>query len=98
VTKLEGLFSLALMAYKDAQRQTKGGTTIPDPYAQGILLQRAMEILERLAELYGFLSRRGFSVTQTVNTDQNQMGLSFRQMVNQHRLERGLAPLNLEDK
>jgi hypothetical protein len=27
----EGLFSLAIMAYKDAQRQTKEGTKIPDP-------------------------------------------------------------------
>jgi hypothetical protein len=93
VTKFEGLFSLAIMAYKDAQRQTKEGTKVPDPYAQGILLQRAMEILERLAELYGFLSRRGFSVTQTVNAEQNQATLTFRQMVNQHRLARGLAPL-----
>jgi len=98
VTKLEGLFSLALMAYKDAQRQNKDGSRVPDPYAQGILLQRAVEILERLAELSGFISRKGFVVTQTVNAEQNQMGLSFRQMVNQHRLERGLAPLPLEDK
>jgi hypothetical protein len=98
VTKFEGLFSLAIMAYKDAQRQTKEGTKVPDPYAQGILLQRAMEILERLAELYGFLSRRGFSVTQTVNTDQKQMAFSFREMVNQHRLARGLAPLPPDDK
>jgi hypothetical protein len=98
VTKFEGLFSLAIMAYKDAQRQTKEGTKVPDPYAQGILLQRAMEILERLAELYGFLSRRGFSVTQTVNTDQKQMAVSFREMVNQHRLARGLAPLPPDDK
>jgi hypothetical protein len=98
VTKLEGLFSLALMAYKDAQRQNKDGSRVPDPYAQGILLQRAVEILERLAELSGFISRRGFVVTQTVNAEQNQMALTFRQMVNQHRLERGLAPLNLEDK
>jgi hypothetical protein len=98
VTKFEGLFSLAIMAYKDAQRQTKEGTKVPDPYAQGILLQRAMEILERLAELYGFLSRRGFSVTQTVNTDQKQMAFSFREMVNQHRIARGLAPLPPDDK
>jgi hypothetical protein len=93
VTKLEGLFSLALMAYKDAQRQNKDGSRVPDPYAQGILLQRAVEILERLAELSGFISRKGFVVTQTMNTEQNQLGLTFRQMVNQHRLERGLAPL-----
>ena len=93
VTKLEGLFSLAIMAYKDAQRQTKEGTKIPDPYAQALLLQRAVEILERLAELSGFISRKGFVVTQTVSTEQKQMGLSFRQMINQHRLERGLAPL-----
>jgi hypothetical protein len=86
------------MAYKDAQRQNKDGSRVPDPYAQGILLQRAVEILERLAELSGFISRKGFVVTQTVNAEQNQMGLSFRQMVNQHRLERGLAPLPLEDK
>jgi hypothetical protein len=79
VTKLEGLFSLALMAYKDAQ---------------GILLQRAVEILERLAELSGFISRKGFVVTQTVNAEQNQATLTFRQMVNQHRLARGLAPLS----
>ena len=98
VTKLEGLFSLAIMAYKDAQRQNKDGVKIPDPYAQALLLQRAVEILERLAELSGFISRRGFSVTQSVNTEQNQLGLSFRQMVNQHRLARGLAPLPLEDK
>jgi hypothetical protein len=98
VTKLEGLFSLALMAYKDALRQTKEGTKIPDPYAQGILLQRAVEILERLAELSGFISRKGFVVTQTVNAEQKQAGPSFLQMVNQHRFERGLAPLNLEDK
>jgi len=93
VTKLEGLFSLAIMAYKDAQRQNKDGSRVPDPYAQGILLQRAVEILERLAELSGFISRKGFVVTQTVNTEQNQLGLTFRQMVNQHRLARGLAPL-----
>jgi len=93
VTKLEGLFSLALMAYKDAQRQNKDGSRVPDPYAQGILLQRAVEILERLAELSGFISRKGFVVTQTVNAEQNQLGLTFRQMVNQHRLARGLAPL-----
>jgi hypothetical protein len=93
VTKLEGLFSLALMAYKDAQRQTKDGSRVPDPYAQGILLQRAVEILERLAELSGFISRKGFVVTQTVNAEQKQAVLTFRQMVNQHRLERGLAPL-----
>jgi hypothetical protein len=98
VTKLEGLFSLALMAYKDAQRQNKDGSRVPDPYAQGILLQRAVEILERLAELSGFISRRGFSVTQTVNTDQKQMAFSFREMINQHRLARGLAPLPPEDK
>jgi hypothetical protein len=93
VTKLEGLFSLALMAYKDAQRQTKEGTKIPDPYAQAILLQRAAEILEKLAELSGFISRKGFVVTQTVSTEQKQSTLDFRQMVNQHRLARGLAPL-----
>jgi len=93
VTKLEGLFSLALMAYKDAQRQNKDGSRVPDPYAQGILLQRAVEILERLAELSGFISRKGFVVTQTVNAEQNQETLTFGQMVNQHRLERGLAPL-----
>jgi hypothetical protein len=93
VTKLEGLFSLALMAYKDAQRQNKDGSRVPDPYAQGILLQRAVEILERLAELSGFISRKGFVVTQTVNAEQNQATLTFRQMVNQHRLARGLAPL-----
>jgi hypothetical protein len=93
VTKFEGLFSLAIMAYKDAQRQTKEGTKVPDPYAQGILLQRAMEILERLAELSGFISRKGFVVTQTVNAEQKQSTLDFRQIVNQHRLARGLAPL-----
>lgn len=98
MTKFEGLFSLAIMAYKDAQRQTKEGTKIPDPYAQAILLQGAAEILEKLAELYGFISRRGFSVTQTVNAEQNQLGLSFRQMVNQHRLARGLAPLPPDEK
>ena len=81
------------MAYKDAQRQTKEGTKIPDPYAQALLLQRAAEILEKLAELYRFISRRGLSVTQMVNTEQKQATLSFRDMVNQHRLERGLAPL-----
>jgi hypothetical protein len=96
VTKLEGLFSLALMAYKDAQRQTKDGSRVPDPCAQGILLQRAMEILERLAELSGFLSRRGFSVTQTVNAEQKQATLTFRQMINEHRFARGLAPLRFE--
>ena len=98
MTKFEGLFSLAIMAYKDAQRQTKEGTKIPDPYAQRILLQRAVEILERLAELSGFISRRGLSVTQTVSTDQRQMAFSFREMVNQHRLARGLAPLPPDDK
>jgi len=98
VTKLEGLFSLALMAYKDAQRQNKDGVKIPDPYAQAILLQRAVEILERLAERSGFISRKGFVVTQTVNAEQKQMGMSFAQLVNQYRIERGLAPLNLEDK
>ena len=96
VTKFEGLFSLAIMAYKDAQRQTKEGPKIPDPYAQGILLQRAVEILERLAELSGFLSRRGFSVTQTVNAEQKQATLTFRQMINEHRFARGLAPLRFE--
>jgi len=98
VTKLEGLFSLAIMAYKDAQRQTKEGVKIPDPYAQAILLQRAVEILEKLAELSGFISRKGFVVTQTVSTEQKQSTLDFRQVVNQHRLARGLAPLSLEDK
>ncbi|MCX5800874.1 MAG: hypothetical protein NTX17_05745 [Candidatus Eisenbacteria bacterium] len=98
VTKLEGLFSLALMAYKDAQRQTKEGTRIPDPYAQAILLQRAVEILERLAELSGFISRKGFVVTQTVSTEQKQVTLDFRQIVNKYRLERGLAPIPLDDK
>jgi hypothetical protein len=98
VTKLEGLFSLALMAYKDAQRQTKEGTRIPDPYAQAILLQRAVEILERLAELSGFISRKGFVVTQTVSTEQKQSTLDFRQIVNKYRLERGLAPIPLDDK
>jgi len=98
VTKLEGLFSLALMAYKDAQRQNKDGVKIPDPYAQALLLQRAVEILERLAELSGFISRKGFVVTQTVSTEQKQSTLDFRQIVNQHRLARGLAPLPLEDK
>jgi len=91
VTKLEGLFSLALMAYKDAQRQNKDGSRVPDPYAQGILLQRAVEILERLAELSGFISRKGFVVTQTVSTEQKQM--TFRDVVSQYRAERGLAPL-----
>jgi hypothetical protein len=91
VTKLEGLFSLALMAYKEAQRQNKDGTRVPDPYAQGILLQRAVEILERLAELSGFISRKGFVVTQTVSTEQRQMTL--RDAVSQYRAERGLAPL-----
>jgi aromatic ring hydroxylase len=98
VTKLEGLFSLALMAYKDAQRQNKDGSRVPDPYAQGILLQRAVEILERLAELSGFISRKGFVVTQTVNAEQKQSTLDFRQIVNKYRLERGLAPIPLDDK
>jgi aromatic ring hydroxylase len=101
VTKMEGLFSLAIMAYKDAQRQNKDGVKIPDPYAQGILLQRAMEILEKLAELYGFISRKGFVVTQTqVQTQGQGQTLDpelrrrvFYEMVNEHRLERGLAPL-----
>jgi hypothetical protein len=101
VTKMEGLFSLTIMAYKDAQRQGKDGERIPDPYAQGILLQRAMEILEKLAELYGFISRKGFVVTQTqVQTQGQGQTLDpelrrrvFYEMVNEHRLERGLAPL-----
>jgi hypothetical protein len=38
VTKLEGLFSLAIMAYKDAQRQTKEGTKIPGPLCAGYLV------------------------------------------------------------
>jgi hypothetical protein len=91
VTKLEGLFSLALMAYKDAQRQNKDGSRVPDPYAQGILLQRAVEILERLAELSGFISRKGFVVTQTVSAEQKQV--SFVDIVRKYRAERGLAPL-----
>lgn len=61
-------------------------------------MQRAMEILERLAELYGFLSRRGSSVTQTVNTEQNQMAVSFAERINQYRIARGLAPVNLDAK
>ena len=99
VTKMEGLFSLALMAYKDAQRQNKDGVKIPDPYAQGILLQRAMEILERLAELSGFISRKGFVVTQTQVQSQGQtMDPEVRkralyELVSQYRAERGLAPL-----
>jgi len=93
VTKLEGFFSLAIMGYKDAQRQGKDGSKVPDPYAQGILLQRAAEILEKLAELSGFISRKGFVVTQTVNAEQKQATVSFREVVNQYRLERGLAPL-----
>ena len=99
VTKLEGLFSLAIMAYKDAQRQTKDGARVPDPYAQAVLLQRAMEILERLAELSGFISRKGFVVTQvqtqaqgqTMDVEQRRRAL--HEFINQHRLERGLAPL-----
>jgi hypothetical protein len=91
VAKLEGLFSLAIMAYKDAQRQNKDGTRVADPYAQGILLQRAAEILERLAELCGFVTRRGVVVTQTVSTDQRQM--SFVDLVRKYRAERGLPPL-----
>jgi len=99
VTRMEGLFSLAIMAYKDAQRQNKDGVKIPDPYAQAILLQRAMEILERLAELSGFIARKGFVVTQTQVQAQGQTldpelrRRVFHEMVNQHRLERGLAPL-----
>ena len=64
---------------------------MPDPYAQGTLLQRAVEILERLAELSGFISRKGFVVTQTVSTEQKQM--SFLDLVRKHRAERGLALL-----
>ena len=60
-----------------------------------------MEILERLAELSGFISRKGFVVTQTqVQTQGQGQTLDpelrrrvFHEMVNQHRLERGLAPL-----
>ena len=99
VTKMEGLFSLAIMAYKEAQRQSKDGSKVPDPYAQGILLQRAMEILEKLAELYGFISRKGFVVTQTqvqaqgqtLDTEQRQHVLY--DVIRQYRAERGLAPL-----
>ena len=58
IEKLETLFALALKSYNEAQRQTKDGRRVPDPYAQGILLQRAMEILERLAEMCGFMSRK----------------------------------------
>jgi len=97
VTKLEGLFSLAIMAYKDAQRQTKDGARVPDPYAQAVLLQRAMEILERLAELSGFISRKGFVVTQ-VQTQGQTMDVEQRRhvlydVIRQYRAERGLAPL-----
>jgi hypothetical protein len=53
---------------------------------------------KRVAELSGFISRKGFVVTQTVSTDQKQATFSFREMVNQYRLARGLAPLPLEDK
>jgi len=97
VTKLEGLFSLALMAYKEAQRQNKDGVKIPDPYAQAVLLQRAVEILERLAELSGFISRKGFVVTQ-VQTQGQTMDVEQRRhvlydVIRQYRAERGLAPL-----
>ena len=93
VTKLEGLFSLAIMAYKDAQRQTKEGTKIPDPYAQAILLQRAVEILEKLAELSGFISRKGFVVTQTQTVSAEQRQMTMRDVISQYRVARGLAPL-----
>ena len=99
VTKLEGPFSLAIMAYKEAQRQNRDGVKIPDPYAQAILLQRAMEILERLAELSGFIARRGFVVTQTQVQAQGQtMDAEQRRhvlydVIRQYRAERGLAPL-----
>ena len=93
VTKLEGLFSLAIMAYKDAQRQNKDGSRVPDPYAQGILLQRAVEILERLAELSGFISRKGFVVTQTQTVSAEQRQMTMRDVISQYRVARGLAPL-----
>jgi len=44
-----------------------------------------------LAELSGFMSRKGFVVTQTVNAEQRQMTL--RDAVSRYRAERGLAPL-----
>jgi len=75
------------------------GVKIPDPYAQALLLQRAMEILERLAELSGFIARKGFVVTQTQVQAQGQtMDTEQRQhvlydVIRQYRAERGLAPL-----
>jgi len=93
VTKLEGLFSLAIMAYKEAQRQNKDGVKIPDPYAQALLLQRAVEILERLAELSGFISRKGFVVTQTQTVSAEQRQMTMRDVISQYRVARGLAPL-----
>ena len=90
VTKLEGLFSLAIMAYKDAKRQTKDGTRVSDPYAQALLLQRAAEILEKLAQLYGLVTRAGITVTQTVSAQQAAVG--FSELVREYREARGLRP------
>ena len=45
IEKLNTLFSLALKAYHEARRQHKDGSSVPDPYAQGVLIQRAMEIV-----------------------------------------------------
>jgi len=57
------------------------------------LLQRAVEILEKLAELSGFISRKGFVVTQIQNVSAEQRQTTLRDVIGQYRAARGLVPL-----
>lgn len=59
VARLEGLFALAIMAYKDAERQEKDGRRSADPYARALLLQRATDIAVKLGELVGAFADAG---------------------------------------
>jgi DNA-binding transcriptional MerR regulator len=96
IQKLETLFSLALKSYNEAMRVGKDGRRVPDPYAQGVLLQRAIEIVERLAELCGFLGRHGIAVTQTVQAHQNMA--SFDDVVHMVRKLRAQKELSSSEQ
>jgi hypothetical protein len=63
VTKMEGLFSLAIMAYKDAQDRTRRRED-PDPYAQAILLRGDGDT--GAVGGFGVSSLQRLQVTQTV--------------------------------
>jgi len=59
IARLEGLFALAIMAYKDAERVEKDGRRFADPYARALLLQRATEIAVKLGEIVGAFAEPG---------------------------------------